>query len=169
MVVSERDMEKLSLSELADLLGYYNLYDTTANTSKPRPSGKDLKKHLQRRLCRVGEVDAKLAKEPPMLLDLDLNNCMELHNGNILQGIYHELLPFFHDGNRALKRKPMEIAREVTLHLMENNYYNHNALRTGFLLRLEEYKIKPHANMAVWGQGIDWVLYTHVVRIQQHG
>jgi hypothetical protein len=162
MLVTEKDLEKLSLSDLADLLGFYNLYDTTANTSKPRPAGPLLKKHLQRRLCRVGETETKLPKKPPMIVDLDLNACMETHNGNILQGIYHELLPIFHDGNKALRRKPMEIAREVTLHLLENNYYNHNALRTGFLLRLEEYKTKREENINIWGQGIDWILYSRV-------
>lgn len=166
-MAEERDLEKYSLEELAELLNYYNLYDTSKTTTKPRPSGTVLKKHLQRRLTRHGKDDPKLPKEPPMHLVLDLNVLARSTKTNILLEIERNLTPYMHNGNKALRRKPKEYAREVVLALMENQWLQGDYLCKHLFLMLFDDKYAPQENQFVECRAVDWVVYSPIGGLQE--
>lgn len=160
-MAEERDLEKLSLEELAELLNYYSLYNTTKDTGKPRPSGPLLKKHLQRRLTRHGKDDPKPTKEPQVLLEVDL---YVLHSepsaGNLLLDIERTLTPYLHEGNKALRRKPKEYAREVMLALLEHRLVDNTGMELLLKLQLFEDKYEHNDYQTIRCRGVDWVVFT---------
>jgi hypothetical protein len=166
-MAEERDLEKLSLEDLAELLSYYNLYDTTKATGKPRPSGTVLKKHIQRRLTRHGKDDPKPPKEPPVYLDLDLNVLARSTKTNLLLEIERELSPYIHNGHKALRRKPREYAREVVLALMENQWLQGDYLCKHLFLRLFEGNYTPVNSRFVECRAADWVVYSPILGLAE--
>lgn len=166
-MAEERDLEKYSLEELAELLSHYNLYDTTKDAGKPRPSGPLLKKHLQRRLTRHGKDDPKPPKEPPMHLVLDLNVLARSTKTNLLLEIERELSPYMHNGNKALRRKPKEYAREVVLALMENQWLQGDYLCKHLFLMLFEGNYVPVPGRFVECRAVDWVVYSPILGVQE--
>jgi hypothetical protein len=160
MSVTDKDLDKLSLPELANLLTYYNVYDTTTSKDKPRPSGGHLKKYLQHRLRTTPIAGPALKPELPHHIILDLNALGRFEGGvSLLNSIERELEPFLHRGNKALRRKPMEIAREVVLALMERDLYISGRFQYELLLLLHEGPYGVKEGMCVQVRGVDWMVY----------
>lgn len=163
----EKGLEQMSLPELAELLNYYNLYNTTKNTGIPRPSGPVLRKHLQRRLTLHAKDTPKQLKEPPAIIIVDLTLIYATPTSkNLLIDIKHTLAPYLHAGNKAMRRNPREYAREAILELMENGLLDNNGLGHQLFLLLFEGNYVPDPNHEVRCRGIDWVIYTQVTTIE---
>ena len=156
-------MDAKSLGELAELLSYYNIYDTTKKSGEDsRPSGPELKAYLQGRFREMDRDVPKPVKLPGEHILLDLWAIQE-HSGpntNLLIEIERHLGPYMHQGNKALKRKPKEITREVILALFETGRFNGTSMSGNLMLLLHEDPFKPTECQAVQVRGIDWVVYT---------
>lgn len=164
-LLPDRELNKLSLTELGELLQHYNIYAISANMGTTRPSGPELKNYLQRRLKKE---DGKPQEPPqdPMYLVLDLNVLAAHTKTNLLLEIERELNPYLQDGNPAVRRKPKEYAREVILAVMEQQLFHGDHFSRQVELLLFEGNYKTDPDRFVLCRGADWVLYSPVNRIQ---
>lgn len=171
MTISKR-VKAMTLGQLADLLSYYNLYDTTKKSGEDsRPTGPALQQFLQSKLRELDRDLPKPVKLPGERILLDLwelaeNGCGN-SNTNLLLEIERELGPFVHQGNKALKRKPKEYAREVVLALFETGLFNGARLKARMLLLIHEDPFKATELQLVQVRGIDWVVYIQVIKADQ--
>lgn len=168
MPITKR-VEAMSLAELADLLSYYSVYDTTRKSGEDsRPSGPEFQAFLQKRLRGHDKAQPKPVKEPGAHLLVDLYQLYEeAKQGNLLLNIEKTLTPYLHSGHKALKRKPKEIAREVLLALFEVNLFTGKWLQQGMILIIHEDPFKPTEEEHVQVRGLDWAIYTKHLLIQE--
>jgi len=168
MPITKR-VEAMSLAELADLLSYYSVYDTTRKSGEDsRPSGPEFQAFLQKRLRDHDKSHPKPVKEPGAHLLVDLYQLYEeAKQGNLLLNIEKTLTPYLHSGHKALKRKPKEIAREVLLALFEVNLFTGKWLQQGMILIIHEDPFKPTEEEHVQVRGLDWAIYTKHLLIQE--
>lgn len=167
----DKELNKLSLTELGELLQHYNIYAISANMGTTRPSGPELKDYLKRRLAKEdGKPKTPTNKEPQMLLVLDLN-VVSLYSeaGNLLLDIEHHLTPSLHNGNKAVRRPPREYAREIVLALMENLLLKQGELTKKLMVLLFEDKYVPSELENVHCRGVDWVVYSPVIQVSTDG
>lgn len=168
MPITKR-VEAMSLAELADLLSYYSVYDTTRKSGEDsRPSGPELQAFLQKRLRDHDKAQPKPVKEPGAYLLIDLFQMYEeATQGNLLLNIEKTLTPYLHGGHKALKRKPKEIAREVLLALFEVNLFNGKWIQQGMMLIIHEDPFKPTDEEHIQTRGLDWAIYIKQPTIKQ--
>lgn len=160
MTPCKKKMDEKSLGELAALLNYYNIYDTTKKSGEDtRPSGPDLKKYLQERLRAEDKSIPKPPPKPQDTVTIDLQILSERQHANMLHEIARELCAYRHNASRAVRRTPKEYAREVILWLMEENLFNGGILNQRVFLMLFEGNYIPDPNKSVVCRGVDWVVY----------
>lgn len=169
MPITKR-VEAMTLGELADLLSYYSVYDTTRKSGEDsRPSGPEFKTFLQKRLRETDRNTPKPVKLPGQHVMVDLweltENSLANNNTNLLLEIERVLGPYTHMGNKAVKRKPKEYAREVVLALFETGLFNGGRLQSKMMLLIHEDPFKPNEQQFVQVRGIDWVVYTKAITI----
>ena len=168
MPITKR-VEAMSLAELADLLSYYSVYDTTRKSGEDsRPSGPEFQAFLQKRLRDHDKSYPKPVKEPGAHILVDLYLLYEAaEQDNLLLNLEKTFNPYLHGGHKALKRKPKEISREVLLALFEANLFVGKWMQHGLLLLIHEDPFKPDDSQSVHIRGLDWVIYTKQPTIAQ--
>lgn len=168
MTPCKKKLDLMSLADLANLLSYYNIYDTTKRSGEDtRPSGPEMKAYLQERLRGLDKTIPKPKPVELAYIHFDLNVIDEDpgYGLNLLQRLEDSMLPYLHNGNRAMRRKPREYAREVVLELMHEGLIVNGKLASAFILELHEGNYIPKETKMVHARGVDWVIFTNQIVI----
>lgn len=168
MTPCKKKLDLMSLADLANMLSFYNIYDTTKRSGEDtRPSGPEMKAYLQERLRSLDKTIPKPEPIEQAYLLFDLN-CIEENTGygvNLLQRLEDAMCPYLHNGHRAMRRKPREYVREIILELMQEGLIINGKLAGALILELYEGTYIPKETKMVHARGIDWVIYTNKIVI----
>jgi len=163
MTPCKNKLDKFTLTELAELLSYYSVYDTTKKSGEDtRPSGPEFKKYLVQRLKELDKATPKPPKEPGSWYEIDLNAVNDTNGVSMVNAIADILNPLVLNGDKAIRRKPKELAREIVLGLMEENLLvgGHMSKQLFAIFTEDPYELAPHRYIRV--RGVDWVIYEQI-------
>lgn len=164
MTPCKNKLDLMSLADLANILSFYNIYDTTKRSGEDtRPSGPEMKAYLQGRLRSLDKTIPKPEPIEPASIHFDLNAIDESggYGVNLFQRLENAMFPFLHNGSKAMRRKPREYVREITLALMQEGLIVNGKLASVFILELHEGNYIPNEAKMVHARGIDWVIFTN--------
>jgi len=168
MTPCKKKLDLMSLADLANLLSYYNIYDTTKRSGEDtRPSGPEMKAYLQERLRSLDKTIPKPKPIEPAYIHFDLNVIDEGvgYGVNLFQRLEDAMTPYLHNGSRAMRRKPREYVREIMLELLQEGLIANGKLASTLILELHEGNYIPQETKMVHARGIDWVIFTNKIVI----
>lgn len=163
MTPCKNKLDKLTLTELAELLSYYSVYDTTKKSGEDtRPSGPEFKKYLCQRLKELDKTTPKPPEEPGDWFEMNLNAIGDNNGISMVNAIASSLNPLSMNGSKCIRRKPKELAREIVLALMEENLLIGGHIPKQLFVIFTEKPYQPVPARLIQIRGVDWVIYEYV-------